>query len=439
MQNKLFIKSFGCQMNEYDAAKIADLLAATHGFILTTNPTEASLIILNTCSVRAKATEKVFSELGRLKFLKKKNPLLVLAVGGCVAMEEQTNIFQRAPYVDIAFGPQTLHRLPQMYEKANKKEKRIIDLSPLKTEKFDYLPPPAQTGPIAYISIIEGCNKFCSYCIVPHTRGREASRKMGKIITEAKILAKKGAKEIHLLGQNVNAYCDPDKNTNLATLIHEIAQIETIARIRFTTSHPAEFSDDLVDVFKYESKLSNHIHLPIQSGSNRILSLMRRGYTREEYQEINTKLRKIRPDISISTDIIVGFPTETEEDFADTMDITQKTNFDASFSFIYSKRPNTLAAKMEDNITLSQKKERLLTLQNQLSLQSRQYSKKMIGTIQKVLVTSRAKKDLCQFTGRTENNRIVNFTTSQNIIGEILEVKITEALPNSLRGEVYLK
>ncbi|MDR1057857.1 MAG: tRNA (N6-isopentenyl adenosine(37)-C2)-methylthiotransferase MiaB [Coxiellaceae bacterium] len=439
MSKKLFTKSFGCQMNEYDVTKIVDILAKTHNFITVENPAKADLIILNTCSVRAKATEKVFSELGRLKLLKQKNPNLILAVGGCVSREEQVRVFKRAPHVDIIFSPQTLHRLPKMYERSCNKEKHIIDIFAPPIEKFDYLPPPIKTGPIAYISIMEGCNKFCSYCIVPYTRGRETSRKMTDIITEVGGLAQKGAKEIHLLGQNVNAYHDQEQHVNLAELIHEIAKIENIIRIRFTTSHPKEFSDNLIAAFKHESKLANHIHLPIQSGSNRILQLMRRGYTREEYQEIVAKLRKVRPNISISTDFIVGFPNETAEDFALTMDIIHKINFDAAFSFIYSSRPNTPAAQIEDNVTLGQKKERLAILQNQLMLQSHQYGKNMIDTIQKVLVTDLVKAVPHQFSGRTENNRIVNFISPKNVLGKIVELKITEAFPNSLYGEIYTK
>jgi tRNA-2-methylthio-N6-dimethylallyladenosine synthase len=433
---KLFIKSYGCQMNEYDSAKIADLLAESFGFIVTQDANEANSIVLNTCSVRAKATEKIFSELGRLRLIKKKNPGLILAVGGCVSMQEKINIFRRAPHVDIVFGPQTLHHLPELYKRAYKKEKRVIDIASCQIEKFDYLPIPKTTGPVAYIPIIEGCNKFCSYCIVPYTRGVEVSRKISAIMSEIGILADKGAKEIHLLGQNVNAYRDQSDNINLSDLIREIAKIAVIERIRFTTSHPAEFDDDLIMTFKDVKKLTSHIHLPIQSGSNRILKLMRRDYTREEYQKIVAKLREIRPDISISTDLIVGFPTETETDFADTIDIVQKINFDASFSFIYSPRPNTTAAKMADNVVLAQKKEWLLILQNQLMTQARKYSKNMVGTKQKVLVTDHAKKNPEQFSGRTENNRIVNFIAKQNVLGKMVEVKITEALPNSLRGEL---
>lgn len=439
MQKKVFIKSYGCQMNEYDSAKIADLLASMRGFVATETPAKADLIILNTCSVREKAAEKIFSELGRLRFLKKKNSDLVLAVGGCVSMQEQKNIFHRAPYVDIVFGPQTLHRLPEMYDRAHKKESHIIDITSAKIEKFDYFPKPSQAGPVGYVSIIEGCNKFCSYCVVPYTRGLEASRSATDILSEIKTLTDNGATEVYLLGQTVNAYHDSNKNFTLSTLIHEIAKIETVSRIRFTTSHPAEFSDDLITTFESEPKLASHIHLPIQSGSDRILKLMRRGYDREQYQKIITKLRKIRPNISVTTDFIVGFPTETEADFAATLDTAQSINFDASFSFIYSPRPNTSAMKMADDVTLIQKKKRLLILQNQLSAQSREYNRTMIGTIQKVLVTSSTKNNPTQFSGRTENNRIVNFMASGNFLGKTAEVKIIEALPNSLRGEAMLK
>lgn len=416
-------------MNEYDSAKIADVLAAVCGFTLTKDSSEADLIILNTCSIRAKAEEKIFSELGRLRPLKKKKPNIIFAVGGCVAMQEQKNIFRRAPYVDIVFGPQTLHRLPEMYKKALQKEKHIIDTSAAQIEKFDYFPEPQLTGPTAYVSIMEGCNKFCSYCIVPFTRGREISRPMQDVLTEIKNLTNKGAKEIHLLGQNVNAY------PTLADLIYEAAKIDNVKRIRFTTSHPAEFGDDLITAFTTEPKLAKHLHLPIQSGSNRILKLMRRSYTSEDYQEIITKLRQAQPNISLSTDFIVGFPGETEDDFALTMEIARSINFDAAFSFIYSPRPNTIAEKLEDNVPLIEKKHRLEILQNQLATQTRRYNKAMIGTAQKVLISSRSKKDPKQFSGRTESNRIVNFTAPKNSLGDIVAVKITEVLTNSLRGE----
>ncbi len=423
-------------MNEYDSAKIADILAAACGFTLTEDANKADLIILNTCSIRAKAEEKIFSKLGRMRPLKKKNPNIIFAVGGCVAMQEQKNIFRRAPYVDIVFGPQTLHHLPEMYKKALQKENRIIDTAITQIEKFDYFPKPQLTEPTAYVSIMEGCNKFCSYCIVPFTRGREISRPMQDLLAEIKFLSCKGAKEIHLLGQNVNAYRDPNKQAKLADLIDAAAKIASIKRIRFTTSHPAEFGDDLIALFATEPKLAKHLHLPIQSGSNRILKLMRRGYTSEDYQAIITKLRQTQPDISIATDFIVGFPGETEEDFALTMEIARNINFDAAFSFIYSPRPNTIAIKLEDNIPLTEKKHRLMLLQNQLAAQTRQHNKAMIGTVQKVLVNCRSKKDPKQLSGRTESNRIVNFIAPKNSLGDIVAVKITEALTNSLRGEV---
>jgi tRNA-2-methylthio-N6-dimethylallyladenosine synthase len=439
MQKKLLIKSYGCQMNEYDSAKIADILAASHGFTTTEVLNKADLIILNTCSIRAKAEEKIFSELGRLRSLKKKNPNLILAVGGCVAVQEQKNIFRRAPYVDMVFGPRTLHLLPKMYEQVLQKERRVIDTISPQIEKFDCFPVPQTVGPTAYVSIMEGCNKFCSYCIVPYTRGREISRSMQDVILEVKNLTDKGAKEIHLLGQNVNAYRDPNKQGSFADLIHAVAKIENIKRIRFTTSHPAEFSNDLIAVFATETKLVNHLHLPMQSGSDRILKLMRRGYTRETYQAIIVQLRKTRPNISISTDFIVGFPGETEEDFAQTMEIIRSVNFDFSFSFIYSPRPNTTAAKLEDNVPLIEKKQRLMILQNQLAIQARQYNKTMVGTTQKILVDCCSKKDSHQLSGRTENNRIVHFVSAKNIFGEIIDVKITEALTNSLRGEIVVR
>ena len=423
-------------MNEYDSAKIADLLAASHGFITATTNDQADLIILNTCSIRAKAEEKIFSELGRLRLFKKKNPNLILAVGGCVAAQEQKNIFRRAPHVDIIFGPRTLHRLPEMYEQALQNKQPIIDIPSPQIEKFDYFPKPQVTGSAAYVSIMEGCNKFCSYCIVPYTRGREISRPFSTILTEIKHLTDQGVQEIHLLGQNVNAYYDPIESSSFADLIQTIAKIATVKRIRFTTSHPAEFGDDLVTTFATEPKLVNHLHLPIQSGSDRILKLMRRNYTKEQYQEIINKIRRVRPDISISTDFIVGFPGETEEDFAQTMEIVRTINFDSSFSFIYSPRPGTIAAKLEDNVSLAEKKHRLKILQDQLAKQTRQYNKPLIGTTQKVLTDYCSPKDHNQFSGRTGNNRLVHFTSTKNILGKIVEVEITEALTSSLRGEL---
>lgn len=438
MQKKLFIKSYGCQMNEYDSAKIVDLLITKCDFSITQDQNYADLIILNTCSVRAKAAEKLFSELGRLKLLKRKKPELILAVGGCVSIQEQKNIFHRAPEVNIVFGPKTLHHLPELYQKAVREKTSIIDIISAPLEKFIDLPRPTNSKVTAYISIMEGCNKFCSYCIVPYTRGPEFSRNLKEILAEIQILVKNGIKEIHLLGQNVNAYRDPTKNYSFAKLLQEIAAINELERIRFTTSHPAEFSDELITLFKHIDKLADHIHLPLQSGSDRILKLMRRGYTVAEYQEIIHKLRAIRPQLSISTDIIVGFPTESAEEFAATLALVKKLNFDSSFSFIYSPRPNTPAAKMADTISLPEKKQRLATLQNQLALQSLQYSRTMIGTTQKVLITGNAKKNSKQFSGRTSNNRVVNFFSSQShdLLGKTVNVTIKEALPNSLIGEL---
>ncbi len=435
MTKKLFIKSYGCQMNEYDSAKISDILASSHHLSLTNNPHEADLIVLNTCSVRAKASEKVFSELGRLKLIKKNNPNLIIAVGGCVSMEEKNNIFRRAPYTNIVFGPQTLHRLPNLYDQALKKEKRIMDISLPKLEKFDYLPSPSLKGPTAFLSIMEGCNKFCSYCIVPYTRGREVNRTTSSILAEVETLVAKGAREIHLLGQNVNSYYDPNTKNRLANLIHQIAEFKEVARIRFTTSHPRDFDDELIASFKEIKKLADHIHLPIQSGSDRILQLMRRSYTYQEYKFIVDKLRAARPNISISTDIIVGFPSETEEDFQKTIFAVKELNFDSSFSFIYSKRPGTKAADLPDIIKLATKKQRLMELQNLLAALAHQHAIKMVGTNQEVLVVDHAKKNHNQFFGKTSHNHTVNFCAKQNRIGELVKIKITDALSNSLLGE----
>jgi tRNA-2-methylthio-N6-dimethylallyladenosine synthase len=396
------------------------------------------LIVLNTCSIRQKATEKIYSELGRLKFLKKQRKGLIIAVGGCVSMLEGQNIFRRAPYVDIIFGPQSLYKLPKLYDQILGGGKKLIELTPeTALAKFYYLPPPSFSTPSAYISIMEGCNKFCSYCIVPYTRGAEVSRPITGIIEEIKPMLDKGLKEIHLLGQNVNGYRDPVTNADLATLIEIIADFKEIERIRFITSHPAEFNDSLIAVFGSIAKLANHLHLPMQSGSDRILSLMRRGYGYEEYATIVDKVRRLRPDISISTDFIVGFPGETKEDFAATMNVAEKLNFDSSFSFIYSSRPGTEAAKLTDNISLEEKKERLALLQNQLAKQARAYANAMINTKQSVLVTQRTKKDPKQFSGRASNNRVVNFSSSEDVLGKMVEVEITEIFSNSLKGKYH--
>jgi tRNA-2-methylthio-N6-dimethylallyladenosine synthase len=433
---KLHIKTYGCQMNEYDSAKIVALLKSSHGFLETDDANEANLILLNTCSIREKAEEKLFSDLGRFRKLKAKNPFLVIGVGGCVAVQEKEKITKRAPCVDIVFGPQTLHHLPKFYDASLKRISKIIDVSSAKSalEKFAYFLKPHAKGPIAFVSIMEGCNKFCSYCIVPYTRGREISRPFEDVIKEVEILAAQNVKEINLLGQNVNDYLAKDQNgklTNLTDLIARIAKIDNILRIRFTTSHPSAFSEDLIEVFASERKLVNHLHLPVQSGSNKILAAMRRGYTTEEYKEKISKLRKVRPNISITTDFIVGFPNETEEDFAQTMNLINALKFDKSFSFIYSPRPFTKAAMMQDDVNLETKKERLKILQEQINKYGMEISESMVGSLQNVIVTHFAKHKN-QLSSRTENNRTTFFTGGIDLIGQAVDVKITNALPNYL-------
>ncbi len=425
-------------MNEYDSSKIMDILRKSHDFTFTEKIQLADLIVLNTCSIRKKATDKVYSELGRLKSLKKQKKELIIALGGCVSIEEKQSIFRRAPHVDIVFGPQTLHRLPQLYNQALKNEKKLIDVSSETLEKFDFPMKPSQSLASNYISIMEGCNKFCSYCIVPYTRGAEISRKAIDILGELKLLIDQGLKEIHLLGQNVNNYRDPTNGARLAALLEKIANFKEIERIRFTTSHPVEFSEDLIAAFKNIKKLANHVHLPLQSGSNRILQLMHRGYSCEEYKKIIHELRCARPSISISTDFIVGFPGETQEDFSATLNAAKDINFDASFSFIYSARPGTTAAKLQDNVTLEEKKERLAILQTQLAKQSHNYARAMVGSVQEVLVTSHAKKNSDFFSGRSSNNRIVNFSAPKNVLNTMTKVKITDVFSNSLGGTAEL-
>jgi len=436
MQKKIFIKTFGCQMNEYDSDKILNLMISRYNFTITNIPEKADLVILNTCSVREKAYEKVFSELGRLRLLKIKNTKMIIAVAGCISMQEQDFIFRKAPFVDIVFGPQTLHYLPQLYERALRNEKNIIDVSYNGVEKFDFIPKNQNFKYNAYITIMEGCNKYCSYCIVPHTRGIEVNRDFHDIIEEVRILANQGVKEICFLGQNVNAYHDPKYHYNLANIIEETSKINSIERIRFLTSHPKEFNNDLIAVFGENTKIASHIHLPIQSGSNRILKLMRRGYNISDYINIIDKLRTINPNISVSTDIIVGFPTETEEDFLSTMKIIKDIDFDTSFSFIYSSRPGTVAANFIDDVSLLQKKNRLLMIQNQLRMQIRTHSINMIDTIQKVLVTKYFTRKNLQCYGYTDNNRIVNFTGDQNMLGDMVKVKIIKCISNALLGEI---
>jgi tRNA-2-methylthio-N6-dimethylallyladenosine synthase len=430
MRKKLYIKTYGCQMNEYDSARITDSMRVVHNMELVNDPKDADVILLNTCSIREKAQEKVFSDLGRWRILKQQKPELIIGVGGCVATQEGKYIIKRAPYVDIVFGPQTLHRMPDMYTQAITTKKPIIDISFPEIEKFDCLPEPKVTEPTAFVTIMEGCNKYCSYCIVPYTRGKEISRPFADVIAETKILARQGVKEITFLGQNVNDY-----KYSLAKLIHATAKINGIERIRFTTSYPSAFSADLIDAYAQEPKLANHLHLPVQSGSDKILQAMRRRYTVAEFKQKIVKLRAVRPDISITSDFIVGFPGETTQDFQATMDLIQEINFDSSFSFIYSPRPGTSAAKLSNTIPLAEKKHRLQILQQQLNLQAAKYNAAMVGTVQKVLVSGFAKKDPQELTGRTENNRIVNFPGDKNQIGQIIDIKIIQALANSLRGK----
>lgn len=437
--NKIYIKTHGCQMNEYDSNSMLNLLRSTHGMEITQKPEEADVILLNTCSIREKAQEKVFSELGIWRPLKELNPNLVIGVGGCVASQEGDAIRQRAPYVDVVFGPQTLHRLPEMIDEVRKNKKAIVDISFPEIEKFDRLPEPKADGPTACVSIMEGCSKYCSFCVVPYTRGTEISRPFDDVLAEVAMLAEQGVREINLLGQNVNDYLGimhTGETADLALLIHYIAAIDNIARIRFTTSHPLAFSDNLIQAYATEPKLANHLHLPVQSGSDRILSAMKRGYTTLEYKAKMRKLKAVRPDISLSTDIIVGFPGETDADFAATMDLIHEMGFDNSFSFIYSKRPGTPAASLPDNVPLEVKKQRLNILQQRIALQAARISQHMVGTEQAILVTSSAKKGGGLMAGRTENNRVVNFPGDESLIGQIVTVKINEALRNSLRGEL---
>jgi len=442
MTKKLFIKTFGCQMNEYDSAKMLDVLAASHGMSETKDPSEADVILLNTCSIREKAQEKVFSQLGRWREFKQKNPDIVIGVGGCVASQEGSAIRDRAPYVDMVFGPQTLHRLPEMYEQVINTQKPIVDISFPEIEKFDCLPEPRAEGPTAFVSIMEGCSKYCSFCVVPYTRGEEISRPFDSIITEIVELAEQGVKEITLLGQNVNAYRGKTHTgikADLALLIEFIASVTGIERIRYTTSHPVEFSDSLIEVHGKVPELVNHLHLPVQSGSDRILALMKRGHTILEYKAKIRKLRKVKPDISISSDFIIGYPGETEQDFEATMNLIGDIGFDQSFSFIYSKRPGTPAANLSDDIPLSVKKERLNILQTRITQGAAKISENMIGKAERILIEGPSRKDPEQLFGRTENNRIVNFFGPASLIGQFADIKITEALPNSLRGELNNK
>ncbi len=437
MSRKLYIKTMGCQMNEYDSARMLDTLKAAHDMTPTDDPAEADLILLNTCSIREKAQEKVFSELGRWRPYKETNPDLVIGVGGCVASQEGSAILERAPFVDIVFGPQTLHRLPKMYGDIMQERQSIVDISFPEIEKFDNLPSPKAEGPTAFVSIMEGCSKYCTYCVVPYTRGEEVSRPFDDVITEVVELAEQGVREINLLGQNVNAYrgvMHDGHIADLALLIEYVAAVEGIDRIRFTTSHPVEFSDSLIEVYGKIPELVSHLHLPVQSGSDRILALMKRGHTRLEYKNKIKRLRNIRPEISMSSDFIIGFPGETDKDFEDTMNLIQDIGFDHSFSFIYSARPGTPASNLPDDTPMDVKKKRLSILQNRINQKAAEISQAMVGTTQKILVEGHSKKDTKQLRGRTENNRVVNFDGPEHLIGNFVDIEITEALPNSLRG-----
>ena len=439
MAKKLYIKTNGCQMNEYDSSKMAEVLMESHGLVKTEHVDEADVILLNTCSIREKAQEKVFSQLGQWREYKAKNPHVVIGVGGCVASQEGADIIKRAPFVDIVFGPQTLHRLPALLNERLEKNKSVVDISFPEIEKFDHLPAPRAEGPTAFVSIMEGCSKYCSFCVVPYTRGEEISRPFDDVLAECYQLAAQGVREINLLGQNVNDYrgiMEQGETADLALLIHYLAAIDGIGRIRFTTSHPLAFSDNLINAYAEVPELANHLHLPVQSGSDRILGLMKRGYTALEFKSKIRKLRKVRPDIRLSTDIIVGFPGETDKDFQDTMDLVHEIGFDTSFSFIYSPRPGTPAANLPDDTPLDIKKQRLQILQNRLLMNAARYSQSMIGTTQRILVTGFSKKDNNQLAGRTECNRVVNFEGPEHLIGQFVALQITDALPNSLRGRL---
>ena len=426
-------------MNEYDSARMLDCLEEAHNMTTTDDPSEADLILLNTCSIREKAQEKVFSQLGRWRPLKKTNPDLVIGVGGCVASQEGSAILDRAPFVDIVFGPQTLHRLPQMYTDVIQNRKSIVDISFPEIEKFDNLPSPKAEGATAFVSIMEGCSKYCSFCVVPYTRGEEFSRPFDDVITEIVELAEQGIREVNLLGQNVNAYRGVTHDghiADLALLIEYVAAVDGIDRIRFTTSHPVEFSNSLIEVYGRIPELVNHLHLPVQSGSDRILALMKRGHTRLEYKNKIRRLRAIRPNLSMSSDFIIGFPGETDKDFEDTMNLINDIGYDHSFSFIYSPRPGTPASNLPDDTPMQVKKDRLSILQARINQKAAEISAAMVGSIQTILVEGQSKKNPDELCGRTENNRVVNFKGPQDLIGDFVDIEITEALPNSLRGSL---
>jgi tRNA-2-methylthio-N6-dimethylallyladenosine synthase len=444
MVKKLFIRTFGCQMNEYDSDKMADVLGASEEIIKTDRPEDADIIIFNTCSVREKAQERVFHDLGRVRLLKLAKPDLVIAVGGCVASQEGAAIVARAPYVDIVFGPQTLHRLPQLIADRRRLGKSQVDISFPEIEKFDNMPPAKVDGASAFVSIMEGCSKFCTFCIVPYTRGEEVSRPFDDILTEVAGLAAQGVKEVTLLGQNVNAYrgamsAGSGELADLALLIEYIAEMPGIERIRYTTSHPREVSQRLIDIYATVPKLVSHLHLPVQSGSDRVLAAMKRGYTALEYKSLVRKLRVARPDLSLSSDFIIGFPGETADDFEKTMKLIDDVGFDASFSFMYSARPGTPAAELVDETPAELKLERLQRLQKRIEELAQTVSVAMVGSVQRVLVEALSKKDSSELAGRTDNNRVVNFVGNPRLIHRFVDVRITAALPHSLRGEILTR
>jgi len=440
MSGKLFIKTYGCQMNEYDSSKMADVLRASHGMELTEDEAEADVILVNTCAIREKAEDKVFSQLGRWKELKQGDRPVLIGVGGCVGSQEGEAIVKRAPYVDLVFGPQTLHRLPQLIEQSRATHQPQVDISFPEIEKFDCLPAPRAEGPTAFVSIMEGCSKYCSYCVVPYTRGTEISRPFDDVLVEVAQLAEQGVREVNLLGQNVNAYRGPMHDggvADLAVLIHAIAQIDSIGRIRFTTSHPLEFSDSLIEAYANVPKLANFLHLPVQSGSDRILAKMKRGYTAADYRRKIYQLRAVRPDICVSSDFIVGFPGETDADFEETMALIDKVGFDQSFSFIFSPRPGTPAANLADPTPMEVKHQRLERLQAVLNANAKKVNEAMVGTVQRVLVEKPSAKNPNELAGRTENMRYVNFPGDARMLGRFVDVLVTEALTNSLRGRVH--
>jgi tRNA-2-methylthio-N6-dimethylallyladenosine synthase len=440
MPGRVFIKTFGCQMNEYDSARMADVLGAALGFVATEDPADADLLIMNTCSVREKAAEKVFSLLGKWRELKLQRPEVLIGVGGCVASQEGEALTERAPFVDLVFGPQTLHRLPQMIAQLKRSGRSVVDVSFPENEKFDHLPAQRATGASAYVSIMEGCSKYCSFCIVPYTRGDEVNRPFEAVLKEVRELSQQGVKEITLLGQNVNAYAGRTADgavVDLATLIHHVAALPEIERIRFTTSHPLEFTDSLIEAYASVGKLASHLHLPVQSGSDRILALMKRGYTALEYKDKIRRLRAVRPAVTVSSDFIIGFPGESERDFQATLDLVRDVGFDQSYNFIYSRRPGTPAASLPDEVAAQVKLERLARLQAQLDLQERTISENMVGSVQRVLVDAPAKKNVAELCGRTANNRWVNFAGPAALLHRFTDVVITDALRHTLRGRLH--